>query len=186
MLGAPLAAVRPRRHAVRVGRSAAGRAPVSIPFPKHGFRSQNGKHAGMKKGLLPGPFLVERTGIEPVTSGLQSRVGHGDIRRRTPTNPYSYAGLRRTVPRAVWLRGGVPGRLGHYWATTRHPSNRLPLGRETGPAEHRLRPWAAQHRLARARDTLETPPPIDDREAAPPVLRGGITRRALSCGGAAP
>jgi hypothetical protein len=61
---------------------------------------------------------VERTGIEPVTSGLQSRDIGGDVRSRTTTNARSHAALhppRRF--RGAWLCQVVPRRLGVDWAS---------------------------------------------------------------------
>jgi hypothetical protein len=40
-----------------------------------------------EKAPLPGPFSVERTGIEPVTSGLQSRGRVSDVSPRSFEKP---------------------------------------------------------------------------------------------------
>jgi len=51
---------------------------------------------------------MERTGIEPVTSGLQSRATGDDERRRSSTIARNHAGFKRTAdvgPR-ITARGG--------------------------------------------------------------------------------
>jgi hypothetical protein len=61
---------------------------------------------------------MERTGIEPVTFGLQSRASHHDGRQRTAMNERSQAGLLPPKgQRPAWLRRLILSRLGHEWAT---------------------------------------------------------------------
>ena len=83
-------------------------APVSYPFPQRLSRSRTG-NGREKKGPFPGPFPLERTGIEPVTSGLQSREREttaDDGRRRPTTESLMGKGVDR--PQAAWLLGS-PG-----------------------------------------------------------------------------
>jgi hypothetical protein len=62
---------------------------------------------------------MERTGIESVTSGLQSRAEWYDAPRRATTNALNQAGFRRLRPQGpAWLRGqlaavwGISGERG--------------------------------------------------------------------------
>lgn len=57
---------------------------------------------------------MERTGIEPVTFGLQSQFGGGDGGRPAATNTSSHAGLRpaRRI-RPAWLREPLSDCFGH-------------------------------------------------------------------------
>jgi hypothetical protein len=56
---------------------------------------------------------MERTGIEPVTSGLQSRAIDDNERRRSGAIAHNHAGLRGTVESEPALRhGAIRGGLG--------------------------------------------------------------------------
>jgi hypothetical protein len=62
--------------------------------------------------------VVERAGIEPATSGLQSPADADDLRRRAATLADNHAGLRLIEARAMAsLRHPVSGGLGHEWGT---------------------------------------------------------------------
>jgi hypothetical protein len=55
---------------------------------------------------------------EPATSGVTGRVGHHDIRRRTPLNVLICRRVSfRGWLRSAWLSQPSDRRLGHEWAT---------------------------------------------------------------------
>jgi hypothetical protein len=62
--------VRPIRHHAELADNPRG---VSLLRAYRGaYRRSDRRHPENEKALFPGPFLVERAGIEPATSGLQS------------------------------------------------------------------------------------------------------------------
>jgi hypothetical protein len=76
------------------------------------------------------------TGLEPATSGVTGRVGHDDVRRRTPLNGpiCRYFSPRRRTGSA-WLSQSSDRRLGHEWATKSCLHRKRPerFGLQRGP-----------------------------------------------------
>ncbi len=71
-----------------------------------------------KPALTNGFRGMERAGIEPATSGLQSRAEGNDTRRRTTTIGRNHAGFGcPPLPGPAWLCQRIPGRLWHECGT---------------------------------------------------------------------
>jgi hypothetical protein len=74
------------RRALRLSR-ASGKRPFLIAFQRRA-RAMSCKIQGKRNPLFTEGFSMERTGIEPVTSGLQSRIHAGT---HVPLRPFTGA-----------------------------------------------------------------------------------------------